>query len=429
MQRNYHSFPIKDNTELKNKMLDWSNRFNICCFLDNNSYLSSHNTVECLVGVGVLKAFEPSVNFFDSLSVFVESANDYIFGHFNYELKDITEPCLSSYHKDFIGFPEYFLFIPEVVLLLEENILHIGVFSQDANIIYQDIVDIEKTYKTNPYVDINARITKAQYIEAVDNLQRHIHLGDCYVINYCQEFYAYANVDPVLLYTQLVQRSPNPFAAYYKLVDHYLLCASPERFIKKEGSTIISQPIKGTAPRNYTDKVSDDLSKEQLYNSLKERSENVMVVDLVRNDLGRICKTGSVEVDELFGIYTFPNVHQMISTVCGQLTDDIGFGDILKSMFPMGSMTGAPKHRVMELTEQYEYSLRGIYSGTVGYIAPNKDFDFNVVIRSIVYNATALYLSYQVGSAITAYSNPEDEYIECLLKGRAIASLLTGEGQ
>ena len=408
-------------------MLDWVNRFNICCFLDNHAYNSSHHTVECLAGAGALKVFEPSVNFFDSLTTFVETANDYIFGHFNYELKDKAEPGLSSRHKDFTGFPECFLFIPEVVLMLEENVLHIGVFGQDAYIIYQDIISTEIAEKSNPPVEINARITKTQYLDAVTNLQQHIHLGDCYVINYCQEFFAYANVDPVVLYKQLMHRSPNPFAAYYKLADKYLLCASPERFIKKEGSSIISQPIKGTAPRNHKDKGLDNSSKEQLFKSLKERSENVMVVDLVRNDLGKFCKTGSVEVDELYGIYTFPNVHQMISTVCGQLPDNIGFGEILKSMFPMGSMTGAPKHRVMELTEQYEYSRRGIYSGTVGYISPNKDFDFNVVIRSIVYNAATSYLSYQVGSAITAYSNPLDEYEECLLKGSAIAGLLKGE--
>jgi para-aminobenzoate synthetase component 1 len=429
VQRNYHSFPVNDITDIKNKMLGWANRFNICCFLDNHLYNSSHHTVECLAGVGVLKKFEPSANFFDSLSTFVETANDYIFGHFNYELKDKTAPRISSHHKDFTGFPECFLFIPEVVLMLDENVLHIGVFGQDANIIYQDIIEIAITTKTNPPVAINARITKDQYLDAVSNLQRHIHLGDCYVINYCQEFYAYANVDPVVLYTQLMERSPNPFAAYYKLADKYLLCASPERFMKKEGSSIISQPIKGTAPRNHTNGKLDNLSKEQLYNSPKERSENVMVVDLVRNDLGRFCKTGSVEVDELFGIYTFPNVHQMISTVCGQLPDNIGFGEILKSMFPMGSMTGAPKYRVMELSEQYEYTRRGIYSGTVGYIAPNKDFDFNVVIRSIVYNAAASYLSYQVGGAITAYSSPEAEYEECLLKGSAIAGLLAGDGK
>ncbi len=410
-------------------MLDWVNRFNICCFLDNHAYNSSHHSVECLAGAGVLKTFEPSGNFFDSLSTFVETANDYIFGHFSYELRDKTTPGISSLHKDFTGFPECFLFIPEVVLLLEDNVLHIGVFGQDANIIFQDIIEIETVLKINPSVNTNPRITKEQYLEAVTNLQRHIHVGDCYVINYCQEFYAYANVDPVVLYKQLMVRSPNPFAAYYKLADKHLLCASPERFMKKEGSSIISQPIKGTAPRNHADAILDDFVKNQLHNSPKERSENVMVVDLVRNDLGRFCKTGSVEVDELFGIYTFPNVHQMISTVCGQLPDNVGFGEILKSMFPMGSMTGAPKHRVMELTEQYEYSRRGIYSGTVGYITPNRDFDFNVVIRSLVYNATTKYLSYQVGSAITAYSNPEDEYEECLLKGSTIAGLLKGESQ
>jgi len=231
-------------------------------------------------------------------------------------------------------------------------------------------------------------------------------------------------VDPLSIYAQLTQLSPNPFSCYYKLEDKYLLCASPERFLKKTGNQLMSQPIKGTFKRNTANVDADNLLKQQLYSSDKERAENVMVVDLVRNDLSRICKEASVKVAELFGIYTFPQVHQMISTIVGEVEDDVDFADILEATFPMGSMTGTPKKRVMQLINQYEVQPRGLYSGAVGYIAPNKDFDFNVVIRSILYNSTNKYLNYQVGGGITYYSNAEAEYEECLLKADSIRRVL-----
>ena len=408
-------------------MLGWASQSDICCFLDNHQYPSSHHSAEVLVGVGASKIFHAQEDFFASLSSFVHHANDYIFGHFNYEIKDEIAVGLTSSLPCFTGFPDHYLFIPEVVLQLENNMLKIGVLNEDAQIIYLQIASFAIEENQNEPIAITPRQTKAQYIEAVKQLQKHIHLGDCYVINYCQEFFGHAKADPISLYIRLANLSPNPFAAYYKVNCDHLICASPERFIKRQGNTIISQPIKGTAPRNPIDNAMDDEAKEALHQSIKDRSENVMVVDLVRNDLSKICTNGSVEVDELFGIYSYPNVHQMISTVKGKVEKDVPFGNIIQAMFPMGSMTGAPKHRVMELTEQYEHSKRGIYSGTVGYIAPNKDFDFNVVIRSIVYNANNQYISYHVGSAITTYSHPEDEYEECLLKGRKMADLLAGD--
>ena len=408
-------------------MLDWANRSGICCFLDNNTYPGAHHVAECIAGVGVNEKFAPTGDFFGSLSSFVEQTNDYIFGHFNYDLKNRIEPDLTSEQPDFTGFPEYCLFVPKVVLLLNDDKLQIGVTSEDAGSIFQQIIQTKIVEGHNPAVQVQPRINRQQYLDAVSQIIRHIHLGDCYVINYCQEFFAYANVDPLLLYRQLSALSPTPFAAYYKLHNHYLLCASPERYMKKQGNTLISQPIKGTAARNDADAAADALNKKLLQDSLKERSENVMVVDLVRNDIGKVATAGSVVVDELFGIYSFPNVHQMISTVSGQIKNDISFGEILKATFPMGSMTGAPKRRVMELTEKYEHSSRSIYSGTVGYIAPNKDFDFNVVIRSIVCNAASQYLSYHVGSAITAHCDPAAEYDECLLKGNTLANILAGK--
>jgi para-aminobenzoate synthetase component 1 len=219
--------------------------------------------------------------------------------------------------------------------------------------------------------------------------------------------------------------SPSPFSAYYRLFDRYLLCASPERYLRKQGNALISQPIKGTSRRDRTNSENDEMSKSELFYSEKERSENVMVVDLVRNDLSKVCEQGSVEVAELFGIYSYPTVHQMISTVKGKLLPEVNFADVLKATFPMGSMTGAPKKKVMELIEEYEQTKRGLYSGTLGYISPSDDFDFNVVIRSILYNERDETISYQVGSAITANSNATKEYEECLLKAQAIVKVFS----
>jgi para-aminobenzoate synthetase component 1 len=184
--------------------------------------------------------------------------------------------------------------------------------------------------------------------------------------------------------------------------------------------------MKGTAGRDLMDSANDEALKKVLESSAKEQAENVMIVDLVRNDLSKVCTDGTVKVDELFKIYSFPQVHQMISTISGELDPSVNFSDIVKATFPMGSMTGAPKRRVIELTEQYEVSSRGIYSGAVGYFTPEDDFDFNVVIRSLMYNKSTRYLSYHVGSGITFYSDPEKEWEECLLKAEGIKKVLTG---
>ena len=253
-------------------------------------------------------------------------------------------------------------------------------------------------------------------------------------MNFCQEFYGEnVSLNPIHLFLKLNEIAKAPFSTFYKFKDRYLLCASPERFIKKEGQQLISQPIKGTSKTANTpegineggiDDVSDELLKTALQNDPKNRSENVMIVDLVRNDLGKSCVAGSVKVTELFGIYSFPTVHQMISTIEGTLRPDVHFIDALKNAFPMGSMTGAPKVRAMQLIEQYEITQRGLYSGAVGYITPEGNFDFNVVIRSILYNSKSRYLSFQVGGAIVADSVAGDEYEECLVKAQGVLKAL-----
>jgi para-aminobenzoate synthetase component I len=276
-------------------------------------------------------------------------------------------------------------------------------------------------------VQVRPRISREHYLAQVEKIKKHIKLGDVYEMNFCQEFYAEnAAIDPGDVYRELNAISATPFSAFCRLNDHYLLCASPERFLSKSGSRLVSQPIKGTARRGITP-AEDEQLKKALAASEKERSENVMIVDLVRNDLSRIAKRGSVKVDELFGIHTFEQVHQMISTVSAEVKEDISFIDIIRATFPMGSMTGAPKVRAMQLIEEYESSKRGLYSGAVGYIDPSGDFDLNVVIRSILYNSASRYLSFTVGGAITDRSDAGQEYEECMIKAAAMLRVLKSE--
>ena len=406
-------------------MLNWVNQFSICCFLDTQQYPSIVESVECLAAAGAVQTFFPLKNSLAQINEFYNQTNDWLFGHINYDLKNEIEPLHSS-HPDNIKFPTLFFFQPETVMQLSHKQLTISTLTKNPESIYQELLKSSLTINhRSSTIETKPRISKAEYMSTINKLLTHIKRGDCYEINYCQEFYAEEiTINPLPVYHRLMEVSPNPFSCYYKLKDKYLICASPERFIQKRGNRILSQPIKGTAKRDLTNQSNDQVIKKQLLESEKDKSENVMVVDLVRNDLSRVCKVGSVEVDELFGVYSFPQVHQMISTIKGELIDGISFAEIIKACFPMGSMTGAPKRRVMELIELYEKTKRGIYSGAVGYINPEKDFDFNVVIRSILYNATNQYLCYLVGGGITFYSDPENEYAECLLKASAINNVL-----
>ena len=408
-------------------MLNWANRFNIFCFLDNHGYSPGSAAFDCILAAGCNRAISlQKGNAFASLKDFYEKKPGWLFGHLGYGLKNEVE-SLSSRQDELIDFGLGFFFEPEVVIRLQNNELTITSTFKDAEIIYTEIEGQPETIAaaTPTNVIVEASISKEKYIAAINALQQHIIKGDCYEINYCQKFSAQnAVIDPLYTYSRLVNLSPNPFAALYKLEDKYCICASPERYLKKSGHQIISQPIKGTIKRNNENAQEDDANKKQLFSSIKERSENVMVVDLVRNDLSKICKEGTVEVEELFGIYSFPHLYQMISTIKGELADDLHWTDAIKATFPMGSMTGAPKKRVMELIDEYETTARGLFSGAIGYVTPNGDFDFNVVIRSIFYDAANKTLSFSAGGGITFNSNAEEEYEESMLKAEAIVKVL-----
>ncbi|MGN6532834.1 MAG: anthranilate synthase component I family protein [Ginsengibacter sp.] len=422
MKRKYCSYTLTDFYLFKYQLLDFGKKFSNFCFLDNHDY-EFDKSIDCIAGCGVIHSvISGEKNNLASLDQFKKENNDWIFGHVSYDLKNEIEN-LSSNNKDGIGFPDFYFFVPEIIFILSKETVKIGVpENMDPNEIFEEIVSIIPGKKVFETPLLKSRFSKKKYLQTIEKLQQHILRGDCYEICFCQEFFAEnIHIEAVKVFNRLCEISPNPFAAFYKLDEKCLLCASPERFLKKTGEVIFSQPIKGTSKRS--DKNIEG-EKYQLQTDAKERAENVMIVDLVRNDLSKICTEGSVSVKEFQKIYSFPQVHQMISTIQGRLRENVSFGEILSATFPMGSMTGAPKKRVMELIEQYEKTKRGLFSGTVGYINPDGDFDFNVVIRSILYNEKNRYLSIQAGSAITSKSTAEKEYEECNVKMEAMVKAL-----
>lgn len=429
------SFHISDSSKFKEQVLLWSKQFGRFSILDSHEVnkkansKKEYNSYELLAGISALKEIRAEENCFDTLKQTYDANQDWWFGFMTYDLKNELED-LSSENIDGIEMPALHFFQPRWVLVLKDDELEIHFHEKEnskseAKFLLEQILSTKvDPVPISAVPEIQHRISKDEYLEAVNALKNHIRLGDIYEVNFCQEFFAEnAPIDPLAIFRSLREVSPTPYSCYYSLGDKFLLSASPERYIKKQGSKIISQPIKGTAKRGETT-CEDDEIKAFLFSDPKERAENIMIVDLVRNDLSRTAAKGTVKVEELCGIYTFPQVHQMISTVVSELKEDVHFVDCIKHSFPMGSMTGAPKVRAMKLIEKYEVSKRGLFSAAVGYITPDADFDFNVVIRSIQYNAKDDYLSFMVGGAITMQSDPEKEYEECLLKAKAIKQVL-----
>lgn len=342
-------------------------------------------------------------------------------GFVTYDVKNEIEALSSANHPGF-DWPQLHFFRAETWLRWRDGQLEIHGESPD---VLTQILAIELPAPGAVQVPgLRPRLPRAEYLRTVEAVREDILSGEVYELNLCQEFYAEGvALDPADVFERLNAASPAPFAGFVRWRDHYLLCASPERFAARRGAGIISQPIKGTTGRGSTVK-EDEQQRENLFRNEKERAENLMIVDLVRNDLARVARTGTVQVPELFGLYPFRHVWQMISTVAAKLRPDVDFVDVLRAAFPMGSMTGAPKIRAMQLIEHYERSRRGLYSGSLGVVWPGGDFDFNVVIRSLQYRRDTGYLSFQVGSAITYDSVPELEYQECLLKAQAMLEVL-----
>ena len=428
MQRTSIKIQVNNSAEFKTQLLLWAQQFKVAIWLDSNNYQQKHSNFDAVMAVDEFSKIETNYpNTFEQLKTYQSSINDYIFGYLSYDLKNDVEN-LTSNNFDGLFFPDLFFFQPKKIFILKGNSLEIKYLNAFKNEIDTDFQQIIASQSTNQQIDnpikIKLRIHKDEYFEKINQMLAHIHRGDIYEANFCQEFYSENSIiNPLEVYENLNEISKPPFATFLKVNDKFLLSASPERYLKKDGETVISQPIKGTEKRAST-KIEDEILIKELEQNPKERAENVMIVDLVRNDLSRSAVKGSVKVDELCKVYTFEQVHQLISTVSCKVKSTTHPVDIIKDTFPMGSMTGAPKISAMKIIEEVEETKRGLYSGAVGYFTPTNDFDFNVIIRSILYNASKKYVSYSVGGAITAKSDPEKEYEECLLKAKAMKQVL-----
>jgi len=414
---------------LKKQLLSWSQYSDSVIWLDSSDCKHKYSSFDAILAVDANTSLTTSFHSaFEKLNNFKLRVSDWIFGYLNYDLKNDLED-LKSDNIDNLDFPDLFFFQPKKIFFLKDNTLTISYLNEFSNLINEDLLKIQtkidfhsKTFPTNK-LKIQQRVSKERYIKQVGILKNHINRGDIYEANYCQEFYSYGGIDPLDTFNKLHNLSLPPFSVFMKNNFHFLLSASPERYLKKEGDLLVSQPIKGTAKRS-SDKLEDSKLKADLLADPKERSENVMIVDLVRNDLSRIAKKGSVNVEELHGIYSFKQVHHLISTIKANIRKDISSVDAIRASFPMGSMTGAPKISAMKIIDDVEDSKRGLYSGAVGYFTPNDDFDFNVIIRSILYNSNISYVSFSVGSAITSKSIAINEYNECLVKANAMHKVL-----
>jgi para-aminobenzoate synthetase component I len=328
----------------------------------------------------------------------------------SYDLKNQDE-TLQSDNPDPVGLPELIAFQPGVLMREDAD----GSISYLSS--HPKLDQISDEFHPFAISALTSSTHSMAYHSTIQAIKKDIFEGEYYELNLSHQIKASYSGDGPSLFEAMAQKGPVPMAAYLKHHQTEVICASPERYLKRTGTKIISEPIKGTRPRS-SDPKQDQQIREELLRSEKERAENLMIVDLVRNDLSRIARPGSVLVEQLFEIRSYATVHQMVSTVTAQVevtTDPI---DIIRNTFPMGSMTGAPKRRVMQAIETYENYKRGLYSGALGYITPNGDFDFNVVIRTAILNDGHLF--YSVGGAITSDSDPQAEWEETWVKSRAL---------
>ncbi|MGO3184057.1 MAG: anthranilate synthase component I family protein [Aequorivita sp.] len=428
--RTVKKFSFSLTEDAKKRFLFWAQEFTEVVWLDSNEHSQKYRSYQAVLAVDAFTSLKTDTfGAFNKLKEYQETTADWIFGYLSYDLKNDVEK-LSSNNIDRLKSSELYFFQPKKLFLFAEEYVEVHYLNMVADEIEEDWEAISKTiYKPektdiSKTVVIHVRTSKDSYIEKVNELLEHINRGDIYEANLCKEFYSEeSQIDPLSTFLHLNEISEPPFSVFMKLEELYALSASPERYLKRSGNKIISQPIKGTAKR-LPNKEDDLKMARQLAADPKERSENIMITDLVRNDLSRFAEKGSVVVEELCGVYTFEQVHQMISTVSCHVSSTFSSVEILRNTFPMGSMTGAPKISAMKIIEEIEDAKRGLYSGAIGYFSPDNDFDFNVVIRSILYNSEKEYVSFSVGSAITVNSIPENEYKECLLKAKAMQQVL-----
>jgi len=397
--------------------------FEHCAFLNSNNFGSNKLIALGLKNSCVVNTSGTAIAEFQN---FLNNTSDWVFGVLSYDLKNEIEK-LESKQFNPLNLPDLCFFQPEIVLEKNGDEWFAHFFELDKTVfesylkrILLPVEPLQATLKNQVLVE-----TKNQYLESINTIKNHLQRGDIYQVNYCTGILADLKINQTFaLYQKLNAISQAPFSGYFRYKNAVLACGSPERYLKKEGQTLISQPIKGTAKLG-SNQQENELIAAKLKSDLKERAENIMIVDLVRNDLSKVAEKQSVEVTELCEPYQFKTVHQLISTITCKVKSTADFQAILNASFPMGSMTGAPKLNAMIIAEKLEKIKRSWFSGSLGYFKPNGDFDFNVIIRSLLYNAELQKLSIQVGGGITIKSEPEKEYQECLLKAESMLKVLS----
>lgn len=389
--------------------------------LHSYGHRGPYSRFDWLCGWGVRRQLHAGPQAYAQLRRFHQQRPSWLLGHLSYELRHQSEN-LPARHPETFGLPHLSFFEPATLLFRRGSHIFVGSHHYASpEALFQALPEAASGASPSHLPAFTFGQGPKEYHHAVKNLLQALQYGHIYEVNYCQEATASGPLDAPALFQWLGPQHAAPFSALYRWGDTDLLCFSPERYLQKQGRRLISQPIKGTAPRGTTPE-EDHRLRQALAQSEKERAENVMIVDLVRNDLSRTAAPGSVRVEELCGIYPFKAVHQQISTVASRLDPAYHFSDALATSFPMGSMTGAPKVSAMTLIDQYETFNRELYSGAVGYISPQGDLDFNVVIRSILHHRARQQSSLRVGSAITIHCQPEAEYQECLLKAEKLTA-------
>ena len=421
------SIHINNPVEFRREALAWANQFPIFAFYDSNGYGERLQHYDWILAVDSLKtlALNNATGAFDLLEDFKNRQNNsWLFGFLSYDLKNDVED-LTSQHPNRLQSPELWFFEPRFLFRMSGNKLTINRSFLEATA----LVNIINAYELpkEPFskkIELFSNMNKEAYLERVRHIQNLIRHGEVYEVNLCRELASYeVRINPLTTFLRINDALRSPFSAYVKHEGLHILSFSPERYLRKQGDEVISQPIKGTAPIGKTPEENEKI-REALASNRKERAENVMIVDLVRNDLAKTAIPGTVRVENLFEVQSFQTINQMVSTVRAKVDPSFSSIDVIRNSFPMGSMTGAPKYRAMQVIDEVEMSRRGIFSGTIGYFSPDGDFDFNVVIRSVLYQEKERYLSFTSGGAITYDSDPEAEFEETLLKGARIGELL-----
>ena len=422
MKRFSKSYSLKNKDLFIKRVVNFSTEQSHFTLLNSND---SFDDYDLIIAYGAESFIKSSKNSLKKIDKYIDTVNDWVFGYLSYDLKNEIEN-LSDLNEDIFNLPNLYFYQPKVVWLIKEGEAKIySIKKRNLNEDWDNINSIDyKEYAEKSSVDLITRTSKEEYIRKIENIKKRILKGDCYEMNFCFDMFSKnKTIDPYQTYIKLNDYTRSPMSTFFKLNHLYLLSSSPERFIKRNNRKIISQPIKGTAKRGFDSKEDNEI-KDRLLSSPKELSENHMIVDLVRNDLSRLAEKGSVKVKSLNKLNTFKRVHQLISTIEAEIEPKTKFSKIIKGMFPMGSMTGAPKIESMNIIDEYELTKRGLYSGSIGYINPNKDFDFNVVIRSIIYDKLLKIINVNVGSAITFKSHAKSEFEECLLKAEPMIKSL-----